>query len=646
MVSSERAETWAELITVGLIANSLSPIAIARYAGVPLTVAHEAIDSAQSEGILVDGVVDSDLATRLIADLPAGRLGDIHAAIARHLLSEGPESLSAAVYHLQTAGQLMPHEELVDLAEQGGRTALSVNDYRPAQQLLALADELDPATNPARRASRLRDLAAALHGLGLVHEARRELARAFDMAESVGDSQLAIDLALRYSYPVDWYAGDHRASALLQRAVELNPTPAQMVELTAARATVEMRIPITPHVDNQVAWITRASLAQPLAEAALSQSSQFPIHTQLTALLAWRTTHRAPKFLAQRREVSQRALDFAQTLRLPDRQADAAIMLAVDALESGDRALFNQALSVARWVAEEDLNPRLLWHVHTVAAGGALLDSDLESAQHHREQAHHFGESINAPGWIGAELLLSTEELLDRDDPAELASLELPDDFAGLTNPIGRLAFGFVLARTGRSEAAEMHLRKAIRQLDEEASYLLVASRAAALFEHLHVSDQAEFLIEILSPWAEHIAVDSNAWWCDGPVSLALGILHLSQKRVALAQDYLDEAEVAAKSLGDMRSLARIQRIRGRVPSDSLSPTERSVNQLLTQRERRILELIALGSTNREIAEKLAFSLSTIRADTTAIYRKLGVKGRAEAVAIAISQHLGTPTDH
>jgi DNA-binding CsgD family transcriptional regulator len=321
-------------------------------------------------------------------------------------------------------------------------------------------------------------------------------------------------------------------------------------------------------------------------------------------------------------------------------------MLAVDALESGDRALFNQALSVARWVAEEDLNPRLLWHVHTVAAGGALLDSDLESAQHHREQARYYGEPISAPGWIGAEMLLSSEELLDRDDPAELAALHIPDDFPGLTNPIGRLTYGFILARTGRSEAAEMHLRKAIRQLDEEASYLLVASRAAALFEHLHVSDQAEFLIEILSPWAEHIAVDSNAWWCDGPVSLALGILHLSQKRVALAQDYLDEAEVAAKSLGDMRSLARIQRIRGRVPSDSLSPTERSVNQLLTQRERHILHLIALGSTNREIAEKLAFSLSTIRADTTAIYRKLGVKGRAEAVAIAISQHLGTPTDH
>ena len=149
---AERSESWVDLIAVGLVADSMNPIAIARYAGVSLSVASAAIEHAEIEGVLVEGVVDSDLATRLIADLPAGHLGDIHAAIARHLLSEGPDRLPAAVHHLQTAGQLMPHEDLVDLAEQGGRTALSVNDYRPAQQLLAFADELDPATNPSRRA--------------------------------------------------------------------------------------------------------------------------------------------------------------------------------------------------------------------------------------------------------------------------------------------------------------------------------------------------------------------------------------------------------------------------------------------------------------------------------------------------------------
>jgi DNA-binding CsgD family transcriptional regulator len=632
--------SWVHLIAVGLIAENLAPVAIARYSGVTLFEARAAVDHAIKEGFVIDGRIDPDIATRLIAEIPSSQMGDIHAAIARHLLSEGPDRLNDAVHHLEIAGRLMPHEELVALAEQGGRTALSISSYQPARRLLELAETLDPTTNPFRRATRLRDIAVALHGLGLVHEARKELAKAFDIAEAAGETELAVDLALRYSYPMDWYAGDLRASALLQRASELSPTADQAVEITAARATVEMRIPITPFVDNQISWITRASLAQPLADEALAESAGHPLQTQLLALLAWRTTHRAPGFLAQRREISQRALDLAQTLRLPDRQADAAIMLAVDALESSDRALFNQALSVARWVAEEDQNPRLLWHVHTVAAGAAHLDDDLETAIHHRDQARQYGEAITAPGWIGADMLLLAEEILSRDDPAEMAALDVPDDFPPLTNPIGRLTFAYFQARSGHSERAEANLRKAIRQLDEEASYLLVASRAAAVFEHLDVPDQAEYLIEVLSPWAEHIAVDSNAWWCDGPVSLALGILHLSRHRYGLALDYLEEAEEAARALGDMRSLARVSRIRSLLPETSTAGESRSISGILTQRESKILGLMTLGATNREIAEQLAFSLSTIRADTTAIYRKLGVKGRAEAVAIAVTREL------
>jgi DNA-binding CsgD family transcriptional regulator len=645
MSNREIERSWTDLLAVGLVAQTLTPVAVARYAGVPLAVAREAIDEAVAHGMINDGRVDSDVATRLIAEIPSDQMGEIHAAIARHLLSEGPERLNDAVRHLQCAGQLLPQDELVDLAEQGGRTALSVSDYLPARQLLALAEELDPAINPIRRATRLRDLSAALQGLGLVKEARKELAKAFEMAEAAGDTDLAVDLALRYSYPVDWYAGDLRAGALLQRASELHPTDEQMVEITAARATVEMRIPVAPHLDSQLSWITRASLAQPLAIEALDRSGGRSAQTQLIAALAWRTTHRAPDFLAQRREIAQRALDLAQALRLPDRQADAAIMLAVDATESGDRALCNQAISVARWVAEEVQNPRLLWHVHTVAAGAAHLDDDLESAEHHRLLARHYGESINAPGWVGADMLLMAEEVLGRDDPAEMAAIDLPEDFPALANPIGRLAYAYFQAQRGQDGAAEANLRIAIRQLDKESSYLLVASRAAALFELISVDDVAEHLIEVLSPWAEHIAVDSNAWWCDGPVSLALGVLHLSCGRPGLAQDYLTEARSAAHSFGDMRSVARINRIQNRFPTDVVSEearpnSSRRGEHLLTRRERQILDLICAGATNREIAVQLAFSLSTIRADTTAIYRKLGVKGRAEAVAIAVSHSL------
>jgi two-component system response regulator DesR len=51
----------------------------------------------------------------------------------------------------------------------------------------------------------------------------------------------------------------------------------------------------------------------------------------------------------------------------------------------------------------------------------------------------------------------------------------------------------------------------------------------------------------------------------------------------------------------------------------------------LSPREREVLELIGDGATNREIAERLYLSPHTIKDHTTALYRKLGVRNRAEA---------------
>lgn len=53
---------------------------------------------------------------------------------------------------------------------------------------------------------------------------------------------------------------------------------------------------------------------------------------------------------------------------------------------------------------------------------------------------------------------------------------------------------------------------------------------------------------------------------------------------------------------------------------------------VLTDRELQVLELISAGSTNREIAERLHLSPHTIKEHTSAIYRKLEVRNRTEAV--------------
>ncbi|HEY7966406.1 MAG TPA: response regulator transcription factor [Solirubrobacteraceae bacterium] len=52
----------------------------------------------------------------------------------------------------------------------------------------------------------------------------------------------------------------------------------------------------------------------------------------------------------------------------------------------------------------------------------------------------------------------------------------------------------------------------------------------------------------------------------------------------------------------------------------------------LSQREREVLDLIACGATNREIAAQLHLSPHTIHEHTSSLYRKLGARNRADAV--------------
>ena len=68
-------------------------------------------------------------------------------------------------------------------------------------------------------------------------------------------------------------------------------------------------------------------------------------------------------------------------------------------------------------------------------------------------------------------------------------------------------------------------------------------------------------------------------------------------------------------------------------------PHEAPSGPPLSEREREVLEAIASGATNREIAGELFLSPHTVKEHTSTLYRKLGVRNRAEAVQKA--QRLG-----
>jgi len=93
----------------------------------------------------------------------------------------------------------------------------------------------------------------------------------------------------------------------------------------------------------------------------------------------------------------------------------------------------------------------------------------------------------------------------------------------------------------------------------------------------------------------------------------------------------LDEAKDLLASLPDgaEAQLERLRRIRRR-----LSPRARDVlpEARLTEREEAVLRLLRGTPSIREIGHELHLSENTIKTHTRAIYRKLGVTGRREAI--------------
>lgn len=628
-------DLWSAALACAVVAGDVTASGIARYARIHAAEAESVLAAARAAGVLdPDGGVPEVERGRLLGRLGSERVAEIHLAAARHWFAAGPDHLTTALGHARAAGTLMPLEELVAMADQGGRLSLGLGDPDTARDLLTLAADFDTSADHRAMALRLLDLARAFDLVGDVAGAREQLTRAAALAELVGDGHLVARAAVAHAVPADWYAGDARTVSLLQRAEAMDLDADDRVAVMAARALAEIRIPLVPDAPFQVAWVTRPEIAQDLAETALRKSEACRDDVQLLAMIAWRSTHRAPEHLAQRRDLATTALDLAQQLREPAHQLQAAVWLAVDALESGDRPLYDRAVGVARWVAHSTRNPRLEWQALTLAAGAAFLDGEEAAAAGLSAAAEVTGRGIDHPGAHGAALLFLGQGLATRLDPDECRTITRDDDNPALANAQGRAVYALFLAGLGASDDALRHARIAFRQLDPEASYLLLATRLAAVAEAVGDTHLAEDLIAVLSPWADHVAVDSNAWWCDGPVDLWLAALHLTLGDPEAARHHLERGEPVARVLDDVRSLARAERLRAALATEA----PQLVDVDLTARERDVLRLIMAGYTNPQIATRLSFSLSTIRNDTTVIYRKLGVASRAAAVTEAFAR--------
>jgi DNA-binding CsgD family transcriptional regulator len=148
-----------------------------------------------------------------------------------------------------------------------------------------------------------------------------------------------------------------------------------------------------------------------------------------------------------------------------------------------------------------------------------------------------------------------------------------------------------------------------------------------------------------------------GAWEAiDAPYPAAYCRLREAEARLAARGD----RELAAKAVrGAMAIATRLGAeplsrelnalaTRARLPLESDEPVEPRVDDAdrlgLTRREREVLALVALGRTNRQIAEELFITENTAGVHVSNILGKLQVGGRGEAAAIAYRLGLVEPT--
>ena len=111
----------------------------------------------------------------------------------------------------------------------------------------------------------------------------------------------------------------------------------------------------------------------------------------------------------------------------------------------------------------------------------------------------------------------------------------------------------------------------------------------------------------------------------------AAGVLH----KTADVDEIMDAARrvAAGEALISSDELAEMLRLAGQ-SREELREARASIEQL-TQREMQVLEALAEGLTNREIAERLHMSVDTERTHMMNILSKLGVHSRLQALLFA-----------
>lgn len=524
------------------------------------------------------------------------------------------------------------------------------------------------------------------HGDMAVREVEMIL-RTGEAALADSDLDAAVMAAVRLGI-CHYYLSDVRPPlAFVNALLGCSLTARDHAMVSAARARLLTRLPLMDSESTVGAaadqdspfwvrpfWMPRAHESQALADEALRLLTPDIDTLASTAVrTAWRSVHRSPAFrpsAPDERHVDDVSLAdaFGCTLAI-DVEIDALMWRAVDALEYGSRFDYDVLIREAAALVSLGTLHHLEWWVRSALVTRALHEGRPQEAMQHADRAADFARErglLGAPSVLAIQRWYIDELRNDHSFGVEVGLLSP----RAVEHPLSAVCPALSMARAGLTSLAAPWAAWAADYLhrgSEESSWLAVITissdlaRLLVLDEHPEGLRLAREVMPHLDKYRHHMAIDTRAVLTMGPVARAGADLALTLGDLDAATAFLHDASAVVERMGNpVISVAELaicasrcalasadvssDRFRRALQVTTIAGLERLHLEAvevdaeasaavgpsqLTVREERVLELLALGMSNPEIASELAYSRATIAKDVRRLYAKLGAPDRA-----------------
>ncbi|MBP2367117.1 ATP-binding protein [Pseudonocardia parietis] len=398
---------------------------------------------------------------------------------------------------------------------------------------------------------------------------------------------------------------------MLERALDLLPP--------SARAT---RVALLARLAVEIYWGPRLPEARTVARDAVAAARRLGDSRTLTGALAARQyVLRGPGDRAERIRTGRELVGHAAEHGDVPAEVAARRLLVADAFGTSPEAVETE-LGALEALAEQTRRPLARWYAMVFRTALACLREPAGDALAAIAATERLGERIGArPAAMYATVqrvaVLRGTDRAEETEPALRAMIAAYPRLATL-----RCGLTLLLAGTGRERDATASLESLTADgcaaLPRDALWLSAVVQLAETAAALGNRDAAATLYAVLQPHRGEVVLQGLVAWL-GAVDHHLGLLAATLGRSGEADDLL---AAGARTHREWSASALLVR---RAPIASAAG--------LTRREREVLDLVATGAPNKQIARRLGISVHTVERHLANGYVKLGARNRAEATA-------------